>query len=243
MEEHRESHRSDSNNFLAGSVLISALLISASIIYSTNTGKGAPRENAPALQPDPAEPAAQTGSLTEPWDGDVVLGQASAPVSIVEYGDYQCPFCGRFFNQIEQKIRREYIETGKAKMVYRDLAFLGDESVQAAAAAMCARDQGKFWPYHDALFTAEILDGAENNGNLNETLFLKLGKESGLDDKTFGECVKSKKYVESITQETSKIQSLGVNATPTTYVNDTLVRGAVPYEEFKAAVEAEFKGK
>lgn len=114
---------------------------------------------------------------------DVVLGDPKAPVTLIEYGDYQCPFCGRFFKDTEPLIRENYIKTGKVKMVFRNFQFLGSESVSAAEAAECAKDQGKFWAYHDALYTTELNDGKENNGNLTRELFIDLAKSTGLDAK------------------------------------------------------------
>lgn len=108
---------------------------------------------------------------------DVVLGEQNAPVTLIEYGDYQCPFCARYFMEVEPLLREEYIKTGKVKMVFRNYPFLGPESVSAAEAAECAKDQGQFWAFHDALYNAEHQDGREHNGNLNNDLFFKLAKD------------------------------------------------------------------
>jgi|SRR3989344_403375 len=122
-------------------------------------------------------------STKEIFPRDVILGDPKAPVTLIEYGDYQCPFCSRFFKDTEPLIRKNYIETGKVKMVFRNFQFLGSESVNAAQAAECAKDQGKFWVYHDALYAAELEDGRENNGNLKRELFIDLAKSAGLDAK------------------------------------------------------------
>jgi protein-disulfide isomerase len=121
---------------------------------------------------------------------DVVLGDPNAPVTFIEYGDYQCPFCARFFNDTEPLIRDQYIKTGKVKMIFRNYPFLdgfvsppGTESEYSAEAAECAKDQGKFWEYHDALYTAESQDGHENNGNLNRDLFFTIADNLKLNAK------------------------------------------------------------
>jgi protein-disulfide isomerase len=114
---------------------------------------------------------------------DVILGDPNAPVTFIEYGDYQCPFCARFFTDVEPLIKDQYVKTGKVKMIFRSYPFLGNESVLAAQAAECAKDQGKFWEYHDALYTAESQDAHENNGNLNRDLFLTLAQNLHLDAK------------------------------------------------------------
>ena len=111
---------------------------------------------------------------------DVVLGDPAAPVTIIEYGDYQCPWCARFFDQIEPSLRANYIEPKKAKMVFRNFQFLSQESVDAAEAAECAKDQGKFWEFHDAIYKAELADGVEHNKNLNTDLFFQIATDIGL---------------------------------------------------------------
>jgi protein-disulfide isomerase len=105
---------------------------------------------------------------------DVILGDTKAPVTVIEYGDYQCPFCARFFTDVEPLLREQYIKTGKVRMIFRNYPFLGNESIAAAEAAECAKDQGKFWDFHDALYTAEHQDGRENNGNLTNQAFYQL---------------------------------------------------------------------
>ena len=174
---------------------------------------------------------------------DVVLGDSNAPVSLIEYGDYQCPFCGRFFSQVEPSLRDQYIKTGKVKMVYRNFQFLGAESIAAGAAAECAKDQGKFWAFHDALYAAEIKDGQENNGNLNKDLFVKLADGTGMDVPAFTSCYDSNKYVAQIEKDKDSAGAIGVNATPMTYVNGTLIQGAQPYPAFAAVIEEALKKK
>jgi len=98
---------------------------------------------------------------------DFITGDTNAPVTIVLYVDFQCPFCGKFFKDTEQTVLADYIKAGKVKLVSRDFAFLGDESLKAAEAARCAADQGKFWEYHDYLFTHQKGENQGNFSNLN----------------------------------------------------------------------------
>ena len=100
---------------------------------------------------------------------DFTEGNALAPVTVIVYVDFQCPFCGKFFRDTQQPVLDKYVQEGKVKVVSRDFAFLGDESMKAAQAARCAGDQGKFWEYHDYLFTHQK---GENQGNFS-TLNLK----------------------------------------------------------------------
>ncbi len=95
----------------------------------------------------------KTSAVGPGIDDDVVLGDPDAPVTIITFGDYQCPYCEQLFQTGEQDMRRDYVETGKAKMVYRDFLIPGHKAaIPAAEAAQCAGDQGKYWPYHDQLF-------------------------------------------------------------------------------------------
>ena len=109
-------------------------------------------------------------------------------------------------------------------------------------AANCAGEQGKFWEYHDSLFEAEIKDGGENNGNLNKSLFLSLARSEKLNEGQFTGCFDSKKYAAEVEGDISEAEaSLPQLSTPSTFVNNRLVQGAVPYEQFASVVEEELK--
>lgn len=104
---------------------------------------------------------------------DFVIGNVDAPITVIVYVDFQCPFCGKFFIETEQTAFASYIKDGKIKLVSRDFAFLGDESLKAAEAARCAGDQGKFWEYHDYLFTHQKSENQGAFSNLNLKTFAK----------------------------------------------------------------------
>ena len=110
-------------------------------------------------------------------NSDFTLGNPQAKVAIVMYEDFQCPFCGRFFSDSEQIIRDTYVKNGQVQYIYRDFAFLGTESEKASEAARCAADQGKFWQYHDYLFTHQ---NGENQGNFSSLNLKLFAKELGL---------------------------------------------------------------
>jgi protein-disulfide isomerase len=118
------------------------------------------------------------------------------------------------------------------------MAFLGPESVEAAEASECAKDQGKFWAFHDALFVAEIADGQEHNGNLNRALFVKLAGDVGLEVGAFGKCYDDNKYADVVAQETAGARGAGVNATPTVFVGEQMIQGAQPFAVFQAAIDS-----
>lgn len=221
---------------LPASILIAGVMISGSIFYlvgnqnQNRAGLGLAREQ---LDPESGQ-ALQSPKISS---RDVILGDLNAKVALIEYGDYQCPFCGRFFSDTESLIRENYIKSGKVKMVYRNFAFLGPESFAAAEAAECARDQKQFWAYHDLLFTTEIQDGSEHNGNLNRDLFMKLAGQLKLDTNAFGACVDNKKYADLIKKDASDAKAVGVNSTPIIFINDQKIQGALPYDNFKSVID------
>lgn len=234
-----EKQPKSSLNLLAASIFISSLVVGGSLIYSA--GSKATRTNGLAEVKEFAP-----GTTTKEPENNlpllgkhVLLGDARAPVTINEWGDYQCPFCGKFFSDTEPQIREQYIKTGKVQMVYRDFAFLGPESVAASNAAWCAGEQGKFWAYHDRLFDAEIADGRENNGNLKEELFTSLAGELKLDQTAFGACIKEERYKAQVEQDYADGVAAGVRGTPATFVNKTLLSGAVPFSSFRETIERE----
>lgn len=255
--EHHQSHTSESSRehediikpksgnsyFLPVSILVAGVLIAGSVIYATG------QKSTTQIPPPTAgnnQSAVTPANLTEALkigSRDVILGDQKAPVTLIEYGDYQCPFCGRMFTQVEPQLREEYIKTGKVKMVYRDFAFLGPESLAAASAAHCAADQSKFWEYHDALYAAEIKDGKENNGNLNKTLFVKLAGNADLNVGAFTTCYDSNKYVAQVEKDKNDAGAIGVDSTPTNYLNGQMVQGAQPYSVFKSVIDLELAKK
>ncbi len=229
------------NYFLPVSILIAAVLIAGSVIYAVGVFNSGSRS---AQQANPNSGlAAVSQSLKKEISGrDAVLGDPKAPVTLIEYGDYQCPFCGKFFRESEPFIRENYIKSKKLKMVWRNFAFLGPESTAAATAAECAKDQGKFWAYHDAILEAELKDGAENNGNLNRDTFLQLARDIGLDNNSFASCYDSGKYAGQVKKDTEDGQALGVDSTPTIFVNGQEIKGALPYSEFQVIIDNALRG-
>lgn len=163
------------------------------------------------------------------------LGDANAKVTIVEFADFQCPYCGKFQQEVYPFIKQEYVDTGKASFVYLDFTFLGEESESAAQAAKCAGEQGKFWEFHDKLL--------ESQKGENQSAFVvsKLkGFARGIVPNTFvfNQCLDSKKYTQAVADETALGRAAGIVATPTVLVNGKLVVGALPYAAFKQEIEA-----
>ncbi len=187
--------------------------------------------------PGAAAPAAPTGpvNITLP-SGAPMIGDANAKVTIVEFADFQCPFCGRFFTDTLPDLKTKYINTGKAKLYYQDFAFLGDESNLAANAAKCAADQGQFWQYHDYLFSHQ---NGENQGAFSAVNLKAFAKTLGLDTSKFGTCVDSNAHAADVTAETNEGKGYGVNSTPTIFIDGNMIVGAQPTATFEQAIDAE----
>ncbi len=215
------------NNFLAGSILVAALIIGGSYIYGSGLKpqvSGQPLAN--------VNNTAQGTTYSNPTVGtDVILGNQDAPVTLIEFGDFQCPYCENFFTNVEKPLREEYIKTGKVKMVFRDfpLDAIHPYARPAANAAECAKEQNKFWEYHDALYTQQA--------NLATMDYTALAGQLGMNQAQFQQCYQAKKYDAEITKDYNDGVAAGVSGTPSSFVNGQLLAGALPYPSFKAAID------
>ncbi len=162
-------------------------------------------------------------------------GDADAPVTMIEFGDFQCPFCGRFFAQTKPQLEENYIQAGKVQFGYFNFAFLGPESTWAAEAAECASDQDKFWEYHDKLYGSQ---SGENQGAFNKEILKKFAEELGLDTSTFNDCLDFGKYTQLVQDDSNTARSIGVRSTPTFLINSQSVVGALPFERFQQTIDA-----
>ncbi len=222
------------------SILIAGVLIAGAVIYSTGLKGSDLGANVGAnLGPDNSNPDSQAQVSLDLTGEDVILGDPKAPVTVMIYSDLQCPFCGRFYSGAESLIKENYVKTGKVRMVYRHFAFLGPESLAAAEAVECAKDQGKFWEYHDILIDEENKDGQEHNGNLNESLFKSLAGRLGMNVGPYSACLAEGKYAGKVKSDYSAAQAIGIQSTPTIFVNKYKVEGAMPYDYFKEIIENE----
>ncbi len=163
------------------------------------------------------------------------LGRADAPVVIEVFADFQCPACKAFFESIEPRLIADYVATSKAKLVFRDFAFLGPESTAAAASARCASEQEKFWEYHNALYTRQA---AENSGAFADDRLTAIARDTGLDAGQFDECASSARHVSAVGEATRQGQARGVTVTPTIVVNGVTFEGVPSYEDLRRAIDA-----
>jgi len=162
------------------------------------------------------------------------IGDPNATVTIVEFADFQCPYCGRFASGAGRQIDLLYIQTGKVRLGYQHFAFLGQESFWAAEASECANDQEAFWPYHDLLFASQ---NGENQGAFSKDNLKKLAASLNLDTTAFNTCLDSGKYTELVQSESNAARVLGVRSTPTFLVNGQPLIGAQPFEVFQQYIE------
>lgn len=169
------------------------------------------------------------------------LGNATSSIVLQVYSDYQCPFCARYYVETIKPIIKEYVDTGKIRLIYHDIAFEGPRSQWAFEAAHCANDQNKFWEYHDKILTLRY---QTNNTNVYEKDSLKkIAKELGLNECEFNLCLDSGKYAQLAQIDTQKAFSK-ITGTPTSFLNDTMITndkgqnlGAMPYTTLKNKIE------
>lgn len=163
------------------------------------------------------------------------MGDPNAPVKIIEYSDFQCPYCGKFVRETEQQLIDAYIATGKVYFEYHSFGeFIGAESVRAAEAAYCAGDQEKFWEMHDIIFANQ---NGENAGDFTDKRLTAFAEKIGLDMATFNSCFTGGKYANQVKQDGVDAANAGVNSTPSFVINGKLVVGALPLSAFQAEID------
>ena len=186
--------------------------------------------------------ASQTASpLVNLENGSPPLGSESAPVTIVEFGDYQCEACYHWFHNTRSTLIDNYIETGKAKLVFVDLPFLGRDSPKAAQASYCAEDQGKYWEYHTILYTFQ--DGPPDSGWADRDRLNSFAFSLDMNMDEFNECIDSSKYKKRVDANYEEAVKNGANSTPTFIIisQDGAIEkfaGAQPYPVFASMIES-----
>ena len=188
-----------------------------------------------AATPPPEAPASLIGIVQT---GGHSQGAPDAPVVIVEYSDFQCPYCGRHAREVEGQLNKVYVKGGQVRLVYKHLTILGDESVWAALASACAADQDKFWEYHDLIFARQA---GENQGAFNPDKLKSWATELDLNTADFNECLDSQKHLDVVQANTLEAKQLGIRGTPGFFVNDTPLAGAESFEVFQQIIEEQLK--
>ena len=169
-----------------------------------------------------------------------ILGNPNAPITMVEFGDYQCTFCSKFFHETENSIITNYIKTGKVKILFKDYIILGQDSMNAANAAHCANDQKLFWEYHSMLYNNWA---GEDTGWADLAHLHEFANTLGLDMDVFSACMSDLKWNELVNLSSIDGQKLGVTGTPTFFVidqnNDVIkIVGAQHYDVFKEVFDS-----
>src|SRR3989344_6963375 len=181
-----------------------------------------------------SEPQVPTGPVDIEAGNLPILGNKDAKVTVIEFADFQCPFCEKYHKEIIPSLKKDYIDSGKIKFAYRHYAFLGQESTDSALASECANEQDKFWEFHDYLFDNQA---GENQGAFAKNKLKEFAVTLGLNSAQFNECLDSAKYKENVDKDIAQGGKAGVNGTPATFVNGILISGAIPYAELKAEIE------
>lgn len=209
------------------------------------------RDPVPSSVPKAGENSRPAAEVPKPLEESTAvfptLGDPQAPVTIVEYGHFKCPFCNRFSRETKPQIDEKYIKTGKVKFIWKDFPYEGGDSVAASEAAYCAQDQGKFWEFHDSLFTY-IWDNyygkklnAEEREVFTDAKLKELAGQLNLDATKFNSCLDSGKYAQLVQDNYKEGVAKGVKSTPTFFINGQKVVGAQPFEVFSQIIESKLQ--
>lgn len=218
------------STFLLGYLLARVQLLEKGV------GSAGTAATAPNTGTQPQGPAAKV----DVKEGHLpALGKKDAKVTIVEFADFRCPFCEKFFTETEPQIVKDYVDSGKAKLVFRHFAFLGTASTVAANASECANEQNKFWDFYNYLYGNQPPES--DTSMYNTDSLTQAAGTLGLDTESFRTCLDSNKYNDKVDKDLSDAKTAGVNATPTFFVNGRSVIGAQPYSNFKTLIDEELK--
>lgn len=193
-------------------------------------------------QGNPASPTQNQQPETEqivrydvPVDDDPFYGPENAPITIIEFSDFECPYCRKWHVEVFQRLLDTY--QGQIKFVYRDfpLTSIHPNAFPAAEAANCAGEQGVYWPYHNMLFSMEL--------GLSTESYQQYAQELGINVETFNACMAEGKYKAEIQADFEYAAQLGVRSTPTFFINGIAVVGAQSFEVFQQVIEKELAGE
>ncbi|MCB0252809.1 MAG: thioredoxin domain-containing protein [Anaerolineae bacterium] len=222
---------------------VAALLVLLALLLAACGSPGLPVD-----QPAPQAAAGDDGTVAADNPVAVVAessadrskGSADAPITIIEYSDFQCPFCSRWVEQTYPSLLKDYVETGQVQLVFRDFPLsFHPNADEAAVASHCAAEQDAYWAMHDALFA-----GQSSWADLPDAIptFIGYAGDLGLDTGAFEECLASGKFDAAIQQDITEGQKAGITGTPSFLINDQLLIGAQPYQAFQDAIETVLAG-
>jgi len=247
--------------------IVSAIIIAGVLIAGAILLRGGKPATSLNTQANGSGIPVTTGTLAPVSSTDRTIGNPNAKVTLVMYEDFQCVFCGAVsgsrpdqidiaaaIQYLKQKVDpnwapfmpvvMDYVQKGSIRLVYRDWAFLGPESVQSAEAARCAGDQGKFWEYHDYLFAHQ---NGENKGAFSNPNLESFAKTLGLQTTTFNKCLESGKYAQAVADSKTEGANAGVTGTPKGFILKDgkivdIIDGAEPASTVTAKIDSALKG-
>lgn len=223
-------------------VLVVGLLVGYFIGAYVTGGKANTGTTATGGSPSPGSDGGQPsgGRVSVSADDDPTMGSKDAKVVMIEFSDFQCPFCGRFFAQTLPQVKADYIDTGKVLFVYRDfpLSSIHPNAQKAAEAAECADEQNKWEDMHNTIFkNQDQWADLDNAGAVAK--FKEYAKSAGVNEQQFGSCLDSGKYQDEVLKDFNDGINAGVGGTPTFFINGVEVSGAQPFSVFKQIIDQE----
>ena len=228
------------------SLAIGAIIASVVIVAVMFGLNGTFNESELAIKPTPQIDSVGPAKITMETfmeNGSTVFGNPDAPITLVEFGDYQCHYCNVFFETTEEEIIKKYVETGKVKMIFKDYNIIGPDSINASHGAHCAKDQGLFWQYHDILYSNWT---GENNGWASPENLTLFAEEINLDMNKWTECMNEKPHSKTILTSNEDAKKLQLTGTPAFFIinSDGQVSklfGAQPYEVFERVFDEQLE--
>jgi protein-disulfide isomerase len=204
------------------------------LLWGRDSGAAAQTADS-AVQTSSQEAPRQVTRYEIPVDDDPVIGPENAAITIVEFSDYECPFCTKWYAEVWPRLQETY--PNQVRLVYRDfpLTSIHGNAVPAAEAANCAGEQGAYWEFHEMLFTAP--DG------LSKEAYQNYASELELDAASFDQCVEERRYQDEVTSDLNFAFELGVRSTPTFFINGIALVGAQPFEVFQEVIDKELAGE
>lgn len=211
-----------------------------SIAPATQTAAAVPQGNqsasasGQAQTPSDSQPQ-QVTRYDVPIDDDPILGPEDAAITIIEFSDFECPYCRKWHSEVYGRLFEDYPD--QVRLVFRDfpLDSIHANAIPSAEAANCAYEQGSFWEFHDKLFSMEM--------GLSPNAYQQYAQDLGLDLDAFDECVETRRYRDEVQSDYNYASQLGVRSTPTFFVNGIALVGAQPYEVFQQLIDQELAGE
>jgi protein-disulfide isomerase len=240
----RSSGPSSPRNLLVPAFVLVAVLLLAFAAFAGggdsepggDVASDATADRAPAGEAAPSgDEAMDLGFVERRIEGDpYAMGDVDAPVVMVEYADFQCPFCGVFARDTHPELQARYVDEGILRIEYRDVPILGEESMTAALGARAAANQGAFWEFHDEVYAE---DRERNAGELAAERLIEMADALGLDTERFAQDLDDPATMEAVQRDLQEARELGVSSTPAFLINGRPVLGAQPLESFVAVIE------